>query len=101
MALSETAIIEKLQKLFPSRIIFADQYLKRTGILSYEVYKIAKENKQTRTEWFSAHGFIWKETGYVESDMLSEMLSILLTIQMHSSLQTMFFVDIPWLENIF
>ncbi len=70
MALSETAIIEKLQKLFPSRIIFADQYLKRTGILSYEVYKIAKENKQTRTEWFSAHGFIWKETGYVESDML-------------------------------
>ena len=69
MALAESAAIEKLQQLFPNRVIFADQYLKQTGLLSYEVHKIAKSSGQPRAEWLAAHGFIWKETGYVEPDM--------------------------------
>ena len=35
MALSESEAVEKLQKLFPNKVIFADQYLKQTGVLSY------------------------------------------------------------------
>lgn len=70
MELSETAVIQKLHERFPSGIIFADQYLEQTRKLSFDVCKIVKSNGQTRTEWLSAHGFIWKETGYVEPDML-------------------------------
>lgn len=69
MALAESAAVEKLQELFPTGVIFADQYLKQTGPLSYEVHKIAKAGGKTRAEWLSAHGFVWKETGYVEPDM--------------------------------
>ena len=69
MALSESEAVEKLQKLFPNKVIFADQYLKQTGVLSYEIHKIAKATGQTRAEWLSEQGFVWKETGYVEPDM--------------------------------
>lgn len=70
MALSETEVIKKLQERYASGIIFADQYLGQIGPLSREVYMIARANRQTSTEWLSAHGFIWKETGYIEPDML-------------------------------
>lgn len=69
MALSESEAVEKLLKLFPNRVIFADQYLKQTGVLSYEIHKIAKARGQTRAEWLATQGFVWKETGYVEPDM--------------------------------
>ena len=69
MALDESAAVEKLQKLFPTGVIFADQYMKQTGLLSFEVHKIAKACGKTRAEWLSSHGFVWKETGYVEPDM--------------------------------
>ena len=69
VALDESAAVEKLQKLFPTGVIFADQYMKQTGLLSFEVHKIAKACGKTRAEWLSSHGFVWKETGYVEPDM--------------------------------
>ena len=69
MALDEAAAVERLQKLFPTGVIYADQYMKQTGLLSFEVHKIAKANGKTRAEWLATHGFIWKETGYVEPDM--------------------------------
>ena len=69
MALDEAVAVERLQKLFPTGVIYADQYMKQTGLLSFEVHKIAKANGKTRAEWLATHGFIWKETGYVEPDM--------------------------------
>ena len=69
MALDEAAAVERLQKLFPTGVIYADQYMKQTGLLSFEVHKVAKANGKTRAEWLATHGFIWKETGYVEPDM--------------------------------
>ena len=69
MALAESAAIEKLHKLFPTGVIYADQYMKQTGLLSFEVHKIAKASGKTGAEWLAAHRFVWKETGYVEPDM--------------------------------
>ena len=63
MALSESEAVEKLQKLFPNRVIFADQYLKQTGVLSYEIHKIAKATGQTRAEWLADTGICLERNG--------------------------------------
>ena len=69
MATCEKDLLDRLTKLFPDRIIYADLYLKRTGALSFEIYKQAKASQQSRPQWLSSKGFTWKETGYVEPDM--------------------------------
>lgn len=69
MALSEANLIDKLKKLYPDGLIYADQYIKKTGLLTYEIHKQAKACQKTRIEWLADHGFNWKETGYVEPDM--------------------------------
>ena len=68
--LSEVELVEKLKKLYPDRVIYTDTYLKRAGSLSYEIYKQAKNSQKSRIEWLADHGFIWRETGYVEPDMV-------------------------------
>lgn len=70
MALSESAVVGRLHKLFPTGIVYTDQYVK-IGALTYDVYKFAKTHQQTRIEWLAENGFVWKETGYVELDMRS------------------------------
>lgn len=70
MAMSADAIIDKLQKVFPTKIIYEEQYIKQAGVsLSFEIHKQAKACQQTYVQWLTANGFIWKETGYIEPDM--------------------------------
>ena len=50
MALSEANLIDKLKKLYPDGLIYADQYIKKTGLLTYEIHKQAKICQKTRIE---------------------------------------------------
>lgn len=72
----EQEIVVKLKRLFPDHIIYADQYLKKVGKLSFPIYKLAKAAGVGRVQWLEEHGFLWKETGYIEDDM--ELRQILL-----------------------
>ena len=48
MAMSADAIIDKLQKVFPTKIIYEEQYIKQAGVsLSFEIHKQAKACQQT------------------------------------------------------
>lgn len=69
VALSKDDLIARLHKLFPEGLIYADQYLKQTGVLSLEIHKQAKASGQSRVQWLGELGFVWRETGYVEPDM--------------------------------
>ena len=69
MAITEADLVSKLKVLFPSGIIYEEQYLKHTGALSFEIYKKAKASQMTRVQWLAANGFVWKDTGYVEPDL--------------------------------
>ena len=69
VALSKDDLIARLHKLFPEGLIYADQYLKQTGVLSLEIHKQAKASGQSRVQWLGEQGFVWRETGYVEPDM--------------------------------
>ena len=62
-------IVDKLHKIFPTKIIYAEQYIKQAGRLTYQIHKLAKSCQQTPIQWLIANGFVWKETGYVEPDM--------------------------------
>ena len=69
MAITAADVINKLKVLFPNGIIYEEQYLKRTGALSFEVHKQAKASQMTRVQWLASNGFAWKDTGYVEPDL--------------------------------
>lgn len=69
MAITAVDVINKLKVLFPNGIIYEEQYLKRTGALSFEVHKQAKASQMTRVQWLASNGFAWKDTGYVEPDL--------------------------------
>lgn len=68
MSTSRADIIDKLHKLFPDGIIYAEEY-KEIGYSGYMIHKMAKENHQTSMQWLMTNGFRWKETGYVEGNM--------------------------------
>ena len=70
IATNTDVIIDKLQKIFPTKIIYEEQYIKQAGVsLTFEIHKQAKVCHQTYIQWLTANGFTWKETGYIEPDM--------------------------------
>lgn len=71
----EREIVSKLKRIFPDGVIYADQYLKKVKKLSFPIYKLAKAAGVGRERWLNDHGFIWKETGYIEADMEPRQVS--------------------------
>ena len=70
MRMTEIELLDYLNKAFPTKIIYADQY--RLGIylpIFADVRKYAKTAGLSSVQWLTNKGFIWRETGYVESDM--------------------------------
>ena len=68
-SVSKEKVVQKLHDLFPDGVIYADQYIKAVGSLSLEIYHLAKQSGLSRAQWLMEQGFVWKELGYVESDM--------------------------------
>lgn len=67
--IDERNLIERIDKIFPGRTIYAQSYMRDVGILGIEVRKHAKERNMSSIQWLTSQGFSWKETGYVEPDM--------------------------------
>ncbi len=71
MAMTEEQVLERLKAVFPDGVIYNEEYLKKLGIpLTREIHRIFRAAGQTRLQWLAAHGYTWKETGYIEPDML-------------------------------
>ena len=72
MAMTENEVLERLKAAFPDGIIYNEEYLKKLGIpLTREIHRLFRAAGQTRLQWLTVHGFTWKETGYIELDMLT------------------------------
>lgn len=71
MSISAEAIVKRLAAQFPDGIIYKNDYkLAVIGVdTDYAIHKAAKAEGVTRVQWLKAHGFDWRETGYVEPDM--------------------------------
>lgn len=69
MRMTEAEILEQLSKIFPNKIIFAEQYSKGRHLLTFGIYKQAKAEGLSSIQWLTSKGYLWKETGYVEPDM--------------------------------
>ena len=68
--MTEIEVLERLKAAFPDGVIYDEEYLKKLGIpLTREIHRLFRAAGQTRLQWLAAHGYTWKETGYVESDM--------------------------------
>ena len=67
--MSEQELIDRLEELFPQKVIYAQSYAKSVLLLGVEIHKQAKVNGQSSVQWLTSKGFSWKETGYVELDM--------------------------------
>lgn len=66
---SEADLLEQLNGIFPTTVIFAEQYLQISPMIASEVRKLAKSEGLTSAQWLTEKGFIWKATGYIEPDM--------------------------------
>lgn len=70
--MSEATLLEQLNREFPEKIIFSDQWrLSAYLALFSEVRKYAREEEVSSAQWLTDRGFILKETGYIEPDMRS------------------------------
>ncbi len=70
MTLTEAEVLERLQAAFPRGVIYNEEYRKKLGGVTIEIRRLGRAAGQSSVQWLAAHGFVWKETGYVESDML-------------------------------
>ena len=72
MRMSESTLLEQLNKVFPGKVIFSDQWcLSAYLTLFLEVRRYARAEDVSSAQWLTDKGFILKETGYVEPDMRS------------------------------
>lgn len=70
MRMTETELFDYLNKVFPEKIIYTDQYRLGAYLPAFaDVRKYAKAEGLSSAQWLTNRGFIWRETGYVESDM--------------------------------
>ena len=70
MRMTETELFDYLNKVFPEKIIYTDQYRLGAYLSAFaDVRKYAKAEGLSSAQWLTNRGFIWRETGYVESDM--------------------------------
>lgn len=76
MHMSEMDLLEKLNKEFPTKSIFAEQYSRISHTLKFEIHKQAKGEGLSSVQWLIQKGFIWKEIGYVEPDMIYRESSV-------------------------
>ena len=75
--MTEEQVLERLKAAFPSGAIYNEEYLKKLGIpLTREIHRLFRAAGQTRLQWLAAHGYTWKETGYIEPDMLVRDMEI-------------------------
>ena len=70
MAMAEGQVLKRMKAVFPAGVIYNEEYLKKLGAVTIEIHKLSRAAGQTRIQWLAAHGFTWKETGYIEPDML-------------------------------
>ena len=69
MAMTEQQVLERLKAAFPDGVIYDEEYRKKLGAVTIEVHRLHRAAGQGRVQWLAAHGFTWKETGYIEPDM--------------------------------
>lgn len=70
MAMTENEVLERLQAAFPGGVIYNEEYRKKLGGVTIDVRKLSRAAGQSSVQWLTVHGFTWKETGYIETDML-------------------------------
>lgn len=72
MRMSETEFLNRLNKAFPEKVIFAEQARLSVYLsLFVEIRRYARGTGVSSVQWLTGRGFIWKETGYIEPDMHS------------------------------
>ena len=72
MRMSEAEFLNRLNKAFPEKVIFAEQSrLSEYLSLFVEIRRYARGAGVSYVQWLTGRGFIWKETGYIEPDMHS------------------------------
>ena len=72
MRMSEAEFLNRLNKAFPEKVIFAEQSrLSEYLTLFVEIRRYARGAGVSSVQWLTGRGFIWKETGYIEPDMHS------------------------------
>ena len=70
MRMSEAEFLNRLNKAFPEKVIFAEQSRLSVYLsLFVEIRRYARGTGVSSVQWLTDRGFIWKETGYVEPDM--------------------------------
>ena len=69
MPTKEKDLLIYLKRIFPEKVIYSDLYTQSISVVSYEIYRFAKAKRMSSIEWLISKGFLWKETGYVETDM--------------------------------
>lgn len=74
-------ILNSLHHIFPDGVIYRDAFNSKTigelmgskeagRSLHRMISKLARAKEQSSIQWLQENGFIWRETGYVEKDML-------------------------------
>lgn len=72
MRMSEAEFLNRLNKAFPEKVIFAEQARLSVYLsLFVEIRRYARGAGVSSVQWLTGRGFIWKETGYIEPDMHS------------------------------
>lgn len=72
MRMSEAEFLNRLNKAFPEKVIFAEQARLSVYLsLFVEIRRYARCAGASSVQWLTGKGFIWKETGYIEPDMHS------------------------------
>lgn len=72
MRMSEAEFLNRLNKAFPEKVIFAEQARLSVYLsLFVEIRRYARCAGVSSVQWLTGKGFIWKETGYIEPDMHS------------------------------
>lgn len=72
MRMSEAEFLNRLNKAFPEKVIFAEQSRLSVYLsLFVEIRRYARCAGASSVQWLTGKGFIWKETGYIEPDMHS------------------------------
>lgn len=70
MRMSEAEFLNRLNKAFPEKVIFAEQSRLSVYLsLFVEIRRYARGAGVSSVQWLTGRGFIWKETGYIEPDM--------------------------------
>ena len=64
MRMSEAEFLNRLNKAFPEKVIFAEQSrLSEYLSLFVEIRRYARGAGVSSVQWLTDRGFIWKETG--------------------------------------